>query len=246
MDAGTRRRFATGLSAMVAVVLEGAIEVSVSSAEPTEVATVSAGHAFINLGHVTHSVESTASTTMVLVDLPIAGRPAPQLKVVNSLPLKLERYFNNFDEALANVCVDREHESLRQLADAVADSDLISSARALRKPRSHAGARMEMVKALLDGRFRQHIRLADIAHHFSMDPAYLSRNFRKAFSVAPKQYLYSLRRESFLRSLVLGDGALASRALDAGFTDYVNLCHRFQREFGTSPSNLRVRPSRVV
>ncbi|MFC7470645.1 helix-turn-helix domain-containing protein [Actinomadura keratinilytica] len=90
------------------------------------------------------------------------------------------------------------------------------------------------LRELLDARLRQGLTLDEAAALLHAHPAHLVRAFSGAFSIAPHQYLTTLRvgraRRLLLDGLPPGEVATA-----AGFYDQSHLNRHFRKVVGTTP-----------
>jgi AraC family transcriptional regulator len=110
-------------------------------------------------------------------------------------------------------------------------------ARARPTPRSRA--RVAAAREFLALRFRDTIRLADVARAAGCSPYHLARAFRAEVGTSIARHLTALRlRAALTRVLESGDG-LTRVALDCGFCDHSHFTSVFGRRFGLSPSAAR-------
>lgn len=83
-------------------------------------------------------------------------------------------------------------------------------------------------------RFRDELRLTDVAKEFGYSPAYLSRSFRKTFGISFLQYLTMLRlREAVL--LLRSGKTVTECAADSGFGSMRSFYRAFSDEYACSP-----------
>lgn len=98
------------------------------------------------------------------------------------------------------------------------------------------GAAMVLrVKGVLAARFRERLRLEDIADASGYSPYHLSRVFSAHTGVSVHRYLNRLRLRWALEGIARGDGSLARLAMQAGFATPSHFSDAFRREFGVPP-----------
>jgi AraC family transcriptional regulator len=98
---------------------------------------------------------------------------------------------------------------------------------------------LERVRAAMHDRFRDSLRMPDLAAEASVHPVYLARAFRRHFGCSPAAYLRRLRVEAAQAALLRTEAPLTRVALEAGFADQSHLTHQFRRLVGTSPARYR-------
>lgn len=108
-----------------------------------------------------------------------------------------------------------------------------------------AGARREppawlrRVEALIHDRFREPLRVEEIAAEAGVHPAHLTRAFRDRFGTSPGQYVRRLRLEWAADRLVCGTEPLNRIALQAGFADQSHFTRAFRSHWGLPPGRYR-------
>jgi AraC family transcriptional regulator len=95
------------------------------------------------------------------------------------------------------------------------------------------------VQALLATRFRDRLRLKDIADAMDCSPFHLLRIFRRTVGIPIHRYHLRLRLRAAVERLADGERDLSRLAFDLGFADHAHFTHAFAREFGTTPSAFR-------
>jgi AraC-like DNA-binding protein len=108
--------------------------------------------------------------------------------------------------------------------------------------RQNTSADPDWVKAaqgLLDTRFREPIRLAELAADVGAEPAQLVRSFRRLLGVTPGEYLRRRRIEWADHQLRQGALTIEQVALQAGFYDRSHFVRAFTRELGRRPVRFR-------
>lgn len=88
--------------------------------------------------------------------------------------------------------------------------------------------------------------LAEIARRVDVEPARLSRAFRRYIGHGIGDELRRVRVEIARRAIATSDASLAQIAADAGFADQSHLTRAFRRVFGTTPSTYRRSPKRTI
>jgi AraC family transcriptional regulator len=96
-------------------------------------------------------------------------------------------------------------------------------------------------KALLQKRFRERLRLEDVARALYVSPFHLCRLFKEETGLPMHRYLNLLRLRHALRELVQGEAGLADLAIDLGFCCQSHFTRVFRKEFGVSPGEARRR-----
>jgi AraC-like DNA-binding protein len=113
--------------------------------------------------------------------------------------------------------------------------------------RNPARARRDYVtdaKVLLQQRFRETLRLDDVARALHVSTYHLCRIFKEETGVPIHRYLTRLRLLEALESLTAGAADLTDLALSLGFASHSHFSNAFRKEFGISPREVRrrVRP----
>ncbi len=90
-------------------------------------------------------------------------------------------------------------------------------------------------KALLQQRFRERLRLDDIARSLYVSPYHLCRLFRQETGVPIHSYLKRLRLREALETLAGGEANLNALAAGLGFSSHSHFTAVFRKELGISP-----------
>jgi AraC family transcriptional regulator len=98
---------------------------------------------------------------------------------------------------------------------------------------------LRRARDLLHDRFRDPLRLSDIAAEVGIHPVQLSSEFKRYFNGTPGSYLRELRLRAAARALASTDLAVSLIAADFGFFDEAHLAKSFKRTFGLTPSQYR-------
>lgn len=96
-------------------------------------------------------------------------------------------------------------------------------------------------REILHGSFRSPPPVASIARSVGVHPAYLARRFRRHYGTTMGGYVRVLRLELAARRLTTEDTAIATIALEAGFTDQSSFTRAFRDWAGTTPGRWRSR-----
>ena len=145
--------------------------------------------------------------------------------------------------------VARAHSLVRELWARDAAAPLALEAGALdmlavaARLRTHArGAEpawLRRVRELVEDRFRDPLRLSDLAHEAGVHPAHLSREFRERYHETIQARLRRLRLEWAARRLAESDDPIAAIALAAGFADQSHLTRALKASTGLTPAAYR-------
>ncbi|QYR20588.1 response regulator [Paenibacillus sp. sptzw28] len=115
----------------------------------------------------------------------------------------------------------------------------------LRTVQSHAtgGTKrtIEEIKAYIDEHYTEEISLNWVAEHFFINPAYLSRTFKREYGQNFNEYIMQLRMSKASR--LLADGSLKLELISqmCGFENPKYFFKRFKLFFGCTPSEYRKR-----
>jgi len=92
---------------------------------------------------------------------------------------------------------------------------------------------------MVHARFREGIRLADIAREAGVHPSHLAHAFRTHFGVPVAAYARSLRLQWAIDKLADSTLAISDIAVSAGFSDQSHLTRECRRSLGVSPAEYR-------
>lgn len=92
---------------------------------------------------------------------------------------------------------------------------------------------------LVHARFREPLRIADLAREVDVHPGHLARAFRQHFRMTLGSYVRSLRLDWVAQRLLRSEESLASLALAAGFADQSHLTRAFKGHSGLTPRAYR-------
>jgi AraC family transcriptional regulator len=94
-------------------------------------------------------------------------------------------------------------------------------------------------RALLHDRYRENLRLADVADAVGVHPVHLARVFRLRYGTPLGTYARGLRLTWAAGRLADSNDAIAQIALEAGFFDQSHFTRMFKRHFGLTPQAYR-------
>jgi len=95
------------------------------------------------------------------------------------------------------------------------------------------------VKKMLEERFADQHKLAEIAAMVGVHPVHVAREFRRHFDSTIFEYLRKLRIDYACRQLIMSDDSPAQIAVASGFADQSHFCRTFKRLRGTTPRQFR-------
>jgi AraC-like DNA-binding protein len=108
----------------------------------------------------------------------------------------------------------------------------------LRTPTAASARLLRRAKEVLQERYTQRLRLADIARAVGASPAYLTDLFTRTEGMPLHQYLTHLRLARALMELPHVDD-LTALALELGFSSHSHFTFAFRRAYGCTPSEFR-------
>ena len=88
---------------------------------------------------------------------------------------------------------------------------------------------------LLRDRFRESLRIEDLARAAHMSPTTFFRQFKAVTSMAPLQYQKQLRLLEARRMMMFGDANVEAAAFDVGYASPSQFSREYSRAFGSSP-----------
>jgi AraC-like DNA-binding protein len=98
---------------------------------------------------------------------------------------------------------------------------------------------LRQVRELLEARFTESLRLAEIADAVGRHPVYLATSFRRAYGETIGDCVRRLRVERARRELEQSDAPIADVALTAGFANQSHLTRTFRKVTGMTPAAYR-------
>jgi AraC-like DNA-binding protein len=94
-------------------------------------------------------------------------------------------------------------------------------------------------KDLIDGRYFEPLRVADLAREAGMSPAHFSREFRRAFGESPHAYLLTRRLERAAALLRDTDRTVTEICFAVGWESLGSFTVSFGRIYGVAPGAYR-------
>jgi AraC family transcriptional regulator len=98
---------------------------------------------------------------------------------------------------------------------------------------------LEQARALLHDRYREQLRVSDVAAAVGVHPVHLTRTFQAHYGTGVGAYLRGLRLDQAARQLAGTDVSIADIAVHAGFYDQSHFTRSFKREYGSTPLTYR-------
>ena len=95
---------------------------------------------------------------------------------------------------------------------------------------------IDAARGYLSLRFRECVRLSDVAAAAGLSPFHTCRAFRRETGVSVNRYLHRLRLRTALDVLPDYRGDITRLALDLGYSSHSHFTYAFRREFGSPPS----------
>ena len=103
--------------------------------------------------------------------------------------------------------------------------------------------RVEAAKTYIARHLGENIALGEIAAAVAASPFNFARIFQQQTGVPVHCYVTHIRLRSSLERIAEPDADLSSIALDLGFSSHSHFTHVFRREFGSTPSEIRLTAS---
>jgi AraC-like DNA-binding protein len=94
-------------------------------------------------------------------------------------------------------------------------------------------------KDLIDGRYFEPLRVADLAHVAGMSPAHFSREFRRSFGEPPHAYLLTRRLERAASLLRNTDRTVTEICMSVGWSSLGSFTVSFRRIYSATPAAYR-------
>ena len=94
-------------------------------------------------------------------------------------------------------------------------------------------------RLLLQQRFRERLRIEDVARALYVSTYHLCRLFKEETGVSMHRYLNHLRLQYALTEVARGEAGLSELALEAGFSCQSHFTKAFRKEFGLPPGKVR-------
>jgi AraC family transcriptional regulator len=109
---------------------------------------------------------------------------------------------------------------------------------------AHRGL-VDATRVVLAQKFREKLRLGDIARAVFSSPFHLARIFRRETGLSLHRHVTRLRLRHALEHLADSKPDLTMLALDLGFSSHAHFSHAFRREFRSAPSLVRSFPKKL-
>jgi AraC family transcriptional regulator len=98
---------------------------------------------------------------------------------------------------------------------------------------------LNKVFEVLNDRFREPVRISELAAVAEVHPVHFARVFRAHYGVTPGSYMRRLRLQWAARQLAMTTMPLSKIAAEAGFSDQSHFGRVFKRHFGIPPGRVR-------
>jgi len=105
--------------------------------------------------------------------------------------------------------------------------------------RSASFSWLNKVFEVLNDRFREPVRISELAAVAEVHPVHFARVFRAHYGVTPGSYMRRLRLQWAARQLAMTTMPLSKIAAEAGFSDQSHFGRVFKRHFGIPPGRVR-------
>ena len=110
----------------------------------------------------------------------------------------------------------------------------------LDKPSLCAPHWLREAREFIEERFLGPIRLFHLAATVGVNPAYLSRMFRKHYNCTIGEYMRRLRLDYASEKIIHSGDSIADIAVEAGFYDQSHFTHAFKLHTGLTPAEFRM------
>lgn len=121
---------------------------------------------------------------------------------------------------------------------------LISSFSIVKNDRSSVGketeeALIQEMSRYIQVNYRSALRLEDLADHFFLSPAYISRFFKKKLGINFNRYLTEIRLNEAVKKLENTEKSLTWIAMDCGFPNIASFNKAFKEKYQMNPKSYR-------
>jgi AraC family transcriptional regulator len=223
--------------ACVAMMLEGSFDLSIAGrvlpCPPAAVATEPAGER--------HANRMGRSGAHVVVIQPDPSRIDLLRPFAPFLERTSHRHHAGIAARAARLCreLDRPDDLATLAAEAAVLEILVVLGRVALGAERASPPWLLRARDLVHARFREPLRIADVAREADVHPGHLARAFRRHFRMTLGSYVRTLRLEWVAAELLRSDESLASIALAAGFADQSHLTRAFKLYSGLTPQVYR-------
>lgn len=177
----------------------------------------------------------------------VVVQPAHDLELVGPCVGMLDRIHHFKDGTLSTLARRlgrevRDPDEVSKLAvEALALEMLVVGARRTRGERiaNEPPGWLRRVEEMVHERFREKLRIDDLAAEAGVHPAHLARVFREHYGTPVGTFIRRLRLEWAADQLVSTDHSLSRIAYDAGFADQSHFTRAFRRTRGMPPGRYR-------
>jgi PAS domain S-box-containing protein len=159
-------------------------------------------------------VMSSGSSKLGLVELFLNQRGLVDWFVTNKLPI-----FDRKGVAIGVMGTVQKYELQRRL--------------------SYPFPEIEKAVEYIRQRFRESIRMSDLARHVGLSVRHFDRKFKQALSIGPKSFQIKTRIQSACESLRQSGISVGELAFELGFSDQSSFTLLFRREMGMTPLKYR-------
>ncbi|HSW08485.1 AraC family transcriptional regulator [Aquabacterium sp.] len=111
--------------------------------------------------------------------------------------------------------------------------------RTLLQPAPRLSAELQQALALMQQRFAEPLRVADVAAAVGLSASHLHAEFRRQLGKSPARHLADLRLDAAVAQLRGGTAPIAQIALRCGYSEQSALNRALRQRLGTTPAALR-------
>jgi AraC-like DNA-binding protein len=95
------------------------------------------------------------------------------------------------------------------------------------------------VRAFIDERLTECIRVSDLSALARSSPSHFSAAFKRTFGASPHAYLMKRRIRMAVEQMLGSNAPLSEIAMNCGFADQAHFSRQFRRMMGSTPSSWR-------
>lgn len=180
-----------------------------------------------------HSFGAEGPNRFIVLDFDSAAQAGRFFRLDDSL-LHLLRYLQDMagPERSSTMACDIQRHAAALLCDAV-------RVRTQPEPAPQPGAAVQQALALMQQRFAQPLRVADIAQAVGLSASHLHAEFRRQLGTSPAKHLAELRLEAAVAQLRGTRDPIAQIALRCGYSEQSALNRALRQRMGVTPAALR-------